>query len=33
MVKMYPDHFDIIGVVVFSWLDLNFLELSAQEEF
>lgn len=33
MVKMYTDYFDIIGVVGFSWLDMNFLELSVQEEF
>lgn len=33
MVKMYTDYFDIIGVVFFNRLDLNFLDLSVQEEF
>lgn len=33
MVKKYTDYFDIIEVVGFSWLDLNFLELSVREEF
>lgn len=31
--KMHTGYFDIIGVVFYSWLDLNFLELSVQEEF
>lgn len=32
MVKMYTDLI-FTGVVVFSWFDLNFSELSVQEEF